>query len=239
MPLTLAQMLALLPDNTAGDISAVDARNVVTAIVHGQRAPYSVDDAEDIWWESDSAGMTVVTVTGTQTITEKDGHLSVRFSGQSASDFNGIFAARTFAVGDSFATRIRSVGSNENYNMTAIAFTDGTASTSNVVAAYPYSQSASASFNAGHGTLTAFTTNSWSVVQTAHGFLSHGVYARLTYTAANTFTVSYSPDGSSWTSFGQADLSKTMTPTHVGVMWSKFAGAAEAVASFGPICKLA
>lgn len=32
MGLTLAQMLALLPDNTAGDISAADARDVVTGL---------------------------------------------------------------------------------------------------------------------------------------------------------------------------------------------------------------
>jgi hypothetical protein len=32
MPLTLAQMLALFPDNTAGDISAEDGRDVIEGL---------------------------------------------------------------------------------------------------------------------------------------------------------------------------------------------------------------
>lgn len=240
MPDSLVTILARYNDNTAGDISAADGRANMTGLWRQIHAPYSVDNAADVWWQGDSAGMTTVTITGTQTITEIDGHLSVRFSGQSSGDFNGLFKAHTFSVGDSFATRIRSMGTSEDYTMTGIAFTNGTVGTSDIVAAYPYRQVANGVFNAGHGTLTNFATNSWNLPGMFYGGpFNDAVYARITYTASNSFTIAFSPDGVSWSSFGQAAVSKTMTPTHFGVIWSKFGGAVESLASFGPVCKLA
>src|SRR5690606_10699367 len=60
----------------------------------GRGGPWAVDltdnaDAADVVWDgSKAASMTTVTVTGTQTITEKQGVLSVLFSGQGTQDYN-------------------------------------------------------------------------------------------------------------------------------------------------------
>lgn len=240
MPLTLAQMLALLPDNTAGDISAADARNVVTAIVRGQRAPYSVDDAADVWWEGNIGDFTTVTITGTQTVTEKDGFLAVEYSGQSSLDRNGVLKSRSFSVGDSFAVRIRFLGPAGQYSLQGLTFTDGTADTSNMIEVVVYtsnSNDASVAFH--HGTLTNVSTSAWGNALKAHAPWNDGVYLRLTYSASNSFLGEASPDGVNWTSFGNAATAKTMTPTHFGLVWGKEGGANESLVSFGPLCKLA
>src|SRR5690606_13056067 len=79
----------------------------------GRGGPWAVDltdnaDAADVVWDgSKAAAMTTVTVTGTQTITEKQGVLSVLFSGQGTQDYNCLLKAHTFVVGDSFAVPVR------------------------------------------------------------------------------------------------------------------------------------
>lgn len=240
MPLTLAQMLALLPDNTAGDISAADMRDVVAAIARGQRAPHSVDDADDVWWESDIGDFTTVTVTGTQTVTEKDGFLSVKYSGQSGGDHNGVLKAHTFSIGDSFATRIRLFGPAGQVSFGGLVFTDGTTSAANAIQVSGYVDAANNTLvDTLHGTLTAMGSEGFSITaRNAFPWLD-GLYVRLTYTASNSFTAHFSPDGATWSVLGQSAVSKTITPTHFGVTWSKEGGSVESVVSFGPICKLA
>lgn len=240
MPLTLAQMLALLPDNTAGDISAADARNVVTAIVRGQRAPYSVDHADDVWWESNIGDFTTVTITGTQTVTEKDGYVAVEYSGQSAADYNGLFKARSFSVGDSFAVRVTAVGPASQFSIPGLAFTDGVVGGSNVIQTTAYATNSDvATIAVLHGTLTNVDTSAWSNAgKSAHPWLD-GIIIRLTYAASNSFQGEVSIDGTHWTSFGNGATAKTMTPTHVGLTWSKEGGANESLVSFGPLCRLA
>lgn len=238
MPLTLAQMLALLPDNTTGLISAADMRDVVTAIVHGQRAPYSLDNADDVWWEGDSAGMTQVTVTGSETISEVDGLLSVKFSGQASNDLNALLKAHSFSVGDAWAVSMRMIGPGSNFTFGGLVFTDGTATTSNVIYIGSYMDGGEQSYFAAYsGTLTNVSTNINNVGSMDHAIVGVGYY-KLTYQASNTFRLEYSADGITWITMG-SDASKTMTPTHVGVVWSRWAGADTGDVSYGPLCKLA
>lgn len=239
MPLTLAQMLALLPDNTAGDISAVDMRDVVTAIVRGQRAPYSVDDADDVWWEGDLlADFTHVDPTGSSTRTEKDGFLSVSYTGQASLDVGCVLKPHTFSIGDRFATHVRSLGKDEDIHaMVFLVLTDGTATSSNMAAAMMYQDLDRV--GAWHGTITNLDTQVWARTSVWDWPLA-GFHVAIEYEAANTFQVYLSPDGVSWSDFGAASISKTMTPTHFGVGWSIWGGSnPEGLAAFGPICKIA
>jgi hypothetical protein len=196
-------------------------------------------DAADIQWDGTvSAGMTTVTVSGSETLTEKTGVLSVLFSGQSAQDFNCLLAAHTFSTGDSFAVPVRYVG-NAGIGDAGVIFTDGTTSAANGVAAHiqQHSNEGNTRVYTRHGTLTAMGTV--STLFTYRASPLPWLWLRLTYQAANTFRKELSPDGISWTTVGIADVTKTMTPTHVGVCWSVDNTAADGIATFGPIIKLA
>src|SRR5690606_15106891 len=88
------------------------------------------------------------------------------------------------------------------------------------------------------GTLTAMSTTSaaynWRELSVPW------IWVRLTYQAADTWRKEISPDGISWTTVGISDMSKTMTPTHVGACWSPdTATTPGSVATYGPIVKLA
>lgn len=240
MPLTLSQMLALLPDNVTGNISAQDLRDVVTATIRGERAPYSVDDADDVWWESDIGDFTKVEPTGTATATEGDGFLSVLFSGTSSDDFTCWLKPVTFATGDEWVVPVKVFGIN-NHNMAGICFTDGITTGSNIVAFVGYVSSTDnqTRVHAFHGTITSAGTAVTMLDSNGQLQRSDAFYLKLAYPTSNTFRHWLSPDGISFSRLGAADISKTMTPTHVGVCVSKFGGASDGIANFGPLCKVA
>lgn len=237
--LTLPQMIASMPD--AGAFTAAELRAVVNSIIKSKLwAPYSIDHAEDIFWDGDDlAGFTTVTVTGAQTVTEKDGYVAVEYSGQAANDYNGIFKARTFAIGDSFAVRVRALGPGSQFSVVGLAFTDGVVATSNLFQSIVDATNGNVALLAAqHGTLTSSSTSPWNSGTISHHPWIDGIVVRLTYVAANSFLSEFSLDGTHWTSFGNAATAKTMTPTHVGLTWSKEAGTIESQVLFGPLCRL-
>lgn len=197
-------------------------------------------DAADVVWDgSQVAGMTQVTVTGSETLTEKTSVLSVLFSGQSGSDYNCLLASHTFSVGDSFAVPIRLYYGSAGIAVAGVIFTDGTTSAANAVAAHlqKHNTENHTRTYTRHGTLTSMST-----VSTQHNIrVEHmpWMWMRLTYQASNTFRKELSPDGISWTTAGISDVSKTMTPTHFGVCWSVEGQSGEAINTFGPILKVA
>lgn len=207
-------------------------------------APYATlpyGNAEDVWWDGDDLNdFTTVTVSGTQTITERDGVLSVKFADQSGGDYNGVFKARTFAIGDSFATKLSALRPNGQFSIHGLAFTDGVLSTSNVIQAIAYADVDTTLVGSSHGTLTNVATSAWAD-DNKHvpPWAEHGMIIRLTYSAANSFLSEFSIDGITWTSFENAAAAKTMTPTHVGLTWSTETGTTERAASYGPLCKVA
>lgn len=247
MPLTLAQMQALINDNAAGEIVPTDHRAVNEALWRHIHAPYSVDDADDIWWEGDSAGMTTVAVSGTQTITERDGSLSVQFSGQTANDVNALLKPVTFSIGDEWVTHLQlwSVpkATSGNRSVAGLCFTDGTDATSNAVLANIQtdpSSDAAGIWVGRDGTLTNLIAADWVFVpQINFGGGIAGIYVKLVYSAANTFQMFVSPNGIVWTKFSEPDITITMTPTHVGVAWGEDTDSTIHIATFGPLCKVA
>jgi hypothetical protein len=237
---TLAQMLTSLQDGGAN--TAAEVRTIIDGIVRQKIwAPYSNDHAEDVFWQSNLSDFTDVVITGSHTLIERDGFLSVRFTGIASGDVNCRLKARTFTVGDEFACRIRLGGLMNDFSMAGLFFTDGTTATSNAVgaAAYITSTATSLILVARHGTLQAFASDALNVSILNEGPLLDGLYAKLQYTASNSFRVYFSADGVSWSEMGTTAFSKTMTPTHFGVGWSKEGGSGDGVASFGPICRLA
>lgn len=235
MPLTLAAIDALINDNAAGDISAADMRSVARALHRKNVGAYSLDDAADIWWEGDSAGMTTVTVTGSQTLTEMDGFLSVNMIGQTAADMNCLLKAHTFSVGDSFCARLGIVGGSQS--QACVIFTDGTASSSSMMYGGIVSDGGVGKFWQASGTLTSWAGNFNDTFNNYGGGRSD-IYAKLVYVATNSWRVWYSTDGVSWMTPFVA-VSFTLAPTHVGIGWMTTVATPGAVATYGPLCKVA
>lgn len=239
----LAALQTLLADNTTGDISAQDVRDMLlSAYSLVPDAPTSLD-AEDTYWSgSDAAAMTTVTVTGTQTITERVGQLSVLYSGQDTQDYNCLLKAHTFSTGDAFAVPVRSMAEavTNQVAATGIIFTDGTTAAANAITGALQQTGAEAIPRRilRAGTLTAMA----SVLGTSDLRLASGypwAWLRLTYVASNSFALDVSCDGVSWVSAGETAQAFTLTPTHVGVTWSKDASSEDAAATFGPLLKVA
>jgi hypothetical protein len=207
-----------------------------------------ITDTTNFFWDGDDkASFTEVDVTGSTTWTESgNGLISCLVSGMTSGDINTLLIAKTISTGDSWYVPIMGVlGHNISGVLQAgVVFTDGTSSTSNAVAAIPqFGLAASGtgdptSLLAGrHGTLTALTNAPWVLdgnLPTMPWML--GIWCRLTYVSANTFRAEFSPDGISWTAFGEADISKTMTPTHVGILVGHF-DADAAIITHGPLRK--
>lgn len=105
-----------------------------------------------------------------------------------------------------------------NYQMLGVLFTDGTAQTSKCVWINPYAST---------NTATAWTvrTGTWNALNAGETASSPNVtyeliggpmYQRLRWSAANTFQSWYSCDGVGWHKLPTADLTHTITPTHIG-----------------------
>lgn len=236
MPLTLAQMHALFNDNTAGDISAQDGRDVLQAL---WRRIYGVETnpgADDVYWDGDdNSSMTEVTVTGTHTIVENGGYLSVLFDDQDAGDINCLLKAVTISNGDTWQTDIRQLA-NSAHNFAGVVMTDGTTSAANVVMVGRYVP-ANILF-AYHGTLTTLTTVGFEL-DTVDNFFGPQLWVGVELDASNSYKAWFSSDGIQRTQLAQAAVSKTMTPTHVGVAWSSYSGTADnRQATFGPLRKV-
>ena len=199
-----------------------------------------VDPGDVVWGDGIAAGLTEVTVTGSQTIREFHHVISVEFTGQSTQDYNCLLEAHTFSVGDSYAVPIRLFQADTSSLCSAgVIFTDGTASSSNAVTGHLQQHAGEIDTRTitRDGTLTAM-----SGVSTTYDLRGNAVpwaWIRLTYQASNTFRKELSVDGISWSTAGVSDTSKTMTPTHFGVCWSMDASTGNSIATFGPILKLA
>lgn len=203
-------------------------------------------DADDVYWNgADLAGnFTEQTVSGTATWTEQDNLLSALINNQTVNDVTAQLQPVTFTIGDEWVVPILGHLSPDpitGHHAAGIIFTDGTATTSNAVwghAQFVHGDptQVGVTFVGRTGTLTDLSTAPWiSDAATNDG---NFLYLKLKYSAANTFIFSLSPNGVMFSVFGEADISKTMTPTHVGVAaW--IASANDAIVTFGPLRKTA
>lgn len=241
---TLSALQALLADNTAGDISAQDARDVLVSV---RAWAYGFEEgADDIVWDpiADKVGDgTLLAISGTQTLTEQFGSLEVLFSGQGDGDVGGLLYAHTFSTGDKFVVPVRYMPDDlPGTNLTAcgLVFADGTASSSNCVTAFIHTAGGATGRKLGvfSGTLGAVFTNEHLLFD-GNSAVPGPVYCALEYVASNTFQGHFGPGWEATIDFGAADESYTMTPTHVGVWWTKNNTAGIASAQFGAVRKIA
>jgi hypothetical protein len=222
MPLSLAQIQALLADNTTGDISEADARDVATALFNwipyldryrmGRQAG-ETDHADDDFFTSYS-GYTEANVTGSATWAVSNNGLTCYFNSQSANDLSVSLKAIT-AGGPPITIETMFNGSvlDANNPGFGICFTSGTASSSSAFAVGGLANFDNVKMT---GTLTSMTSTAITNIET--GFhLSGPTLWRVIWKSADTWAWCISPDGgTTWTDFGESDVASTFTPTHVG-----------------------
>lgn len=175
---------------------------------------------DDINWGSSEAG-TVLTVGGSQALSEREGLLCVNtITGGSSDTLNCRLFARTFTVGDFWAVPFWWYGNDAN-NHAGVAITNGVVATSTAaVAAIQSSSVGPQALTIGrHGTLNALSTNSGFETRT----ISFPFWVGLKYVASNSFQAYFSSNGFTWRTGNSAALTPTMTPTHVAVGWSAWA----------------
>ncbi len=201
----------------------------------------------DIEWDgTDVAAMTEVTVSGSQTIIESNGLLSVSFTGQSLNDVNCLLSAQTIAIGDEWAVPVRTfthapAGGSGVALMAGVILTDGVTSGSNCVFVHLHTGKGDTAHSlviGRQGTLTAAS----GATRVTEEILAHSfpwLWCKIIYNAANSWAIAASPDGLSYTTMGFATFAKTMTPTHVGIGWNNQISSGDAIATFGPLRKVA
>ncbi len=173
---------------------------------------------------------TEVHVTGTRTWKQDLGALAVRFDNVAAQDV----VARVWALTPSsppvtIDTVLNTTLRDENFHQAGILFSNGTASSSNLVLAGIH-ENAAVIINRG-----TFTTIENTELASAGMPLwsPTPIYFRLVWTAANTWQMLVSPDGLLFTDFATGDQSFTMSPTHIGVYATNWnASGTPAVASW-------
>ena len=205
-------------------------------------------DATHFYWDgNDLAGFTEQKPSGNSTWVESLNLVSVLMDSQ-ATDPDAVaqLIAQTISTGDSWEVAVNvsalmsdSGGDTTGNRAFGIVMTDGTATTSNVVAGHiQVANDATTVLLVGrHGTLTSVATAPWVSVDQGD-VLGNWIWIKLKYSAANTFQLYFSSSmAAQYSVFEEADISKTMTPTHVGIFgWNHAAG--PAMFTFGPLLKV-
>lgn len=239
MPLSLAQMLALLPEQNNAEISPTDVQDVVTAlydwIPYGQkyqlgRLPGETPHADDDFFASYS-GYTEVQITGTTTWAAGNNGLTATTISQSASDLN--VAVKPMSTGSppvTIETMLRFAMPINGNPGGGLIFTDGTTSASNAVG---FGTLAQWNHFAPRGTLTAMSSTVVTETEYRFSMTDMTLLYRLVWTAANTWAWAISPDyGSTWTDYTSTTFSHTLTPTHIGFFATSWASAMRGLVNF-------
>lgn len=221
---------------TTAEVEAViviESNSTVPDWVARLATPTTVGTDDDEFNDGSIAGAwTSLLVSGSATWTEDDDVLSVVFDSQTSGDA----AAQIKSINGSPSSPIEIYSivrgmTTENHCIAGLFFSDGTTASSNVVVGY-FNFIASPAFALTQGTFTDIQNSVlWSATLTSAG-VPPLVYLRFTWVSANTWRLEGSPDGVSWTVFGNSDQSDTMTPTHYGVLVSSFGGTVDKIVAF-------
>jgi hypothetical protein len=172
------------------------------------------------------------TVTGTTTWTESNGVLSAFTDNQSSSDASIVvrnLLSATPLIG--VHTAVRMLSQNSQYLMAGPVLTDGTTTTSGIVWLFAYIDGTTLQLSLRHGQVTNVGTTTWTI-GLSPAMVSGWLHMRLIWRTLNTFAAQVSPDGVTWTSFDQIDLSKVFSPTYAGVGVSTWGGTNPGIATF-------
>lgn len=225
MPLTLAQMLALFNDNTSGDISAADGRDVVTALYDWVppvekyktgRLAGETAHANDDFFEDDTLAGTAINHSATATWSEKYGRMSVKVQDNASPSY---FVARVFSMTPSAApvtleTCWQSFGSAAvNEQSHYFGFSEGNTSTSKILGWLYYVNGTSPTIYEVEGTFASvgFTAN-----YAVHLMNMGPLFFRCVWTATDTVKIGVSPHPDLFTGLNIAAhvRAAAISPTH-------------------------
>jgi hypothetical protein len=192
------------------------------AVASGNGPGKSLDDE---FADASKTGWTEVTVSGTATWTEGEDVLSVLFNSQTSGDMaHAIKSIGSLTTGDYIECGMRMSGQDQNFLIGGILFTDGTGSGANQVNIGWQAQGAGSDIVMRSGTVTNLNATDHWTANMMQNTVEPWLHFRLTYVSANTWKGEWSPDGVTWTDFGNGNQSFTMTPTHMGMWVSSFGG---------------
>lgn len=178
-----------------------------------------------------AAAWVEVTPTGTAVWTEGADVMSVKYKDQVANDLAGLMkdlGAISYPVVVTTAIRIMAV---PNYGMAGLVFSNGVTSTSPCIWAMTY-------FDANWGFIHSFRTGTFTnisstiITERRLALLGGWLYQRMIWRATNTWSLELSPDGVSWTDYGNGNETFALTPTHFGVGASSWGSAVDQISSF-------
>lgn len=194
------------------------------AYLNGRQPDETGNTDDDFFTDATKTGFTETTVTGTATWTEIRDRMSVKAlsgaTGDAAVALKSLTASRPpVTVETAFITD--KVGSD--FELVGVCFTDGTASTSNVVWIAELSRASGGNnIQVATGTLTNISATTRVTFANTSGQYRGLMHIRLVETAANTWAANYSPNGIDWHDMGLAPFSFTMTPTHYGLFIASY-----------------
>lgn len=181
--------------------------------------------------ESLDVAWTQITPTGTVTWTESGDVLSAKYKNQSSQDCVGLvktIGALSYPLVITTAIRLLSV---PNYNMAGLIFSNGVTSASSVIWAMAFHDGA---YGFNHTYRTGTFADIPSVIITdRRPILSSGwLYQRVIWRATNLWSYEISPDGVSWTDYGNGNETFSLTPTHFGFGVSSWGATLDQIATF-------
>lgn len=241
MPTSLAAMLALINDNTSGDISAADVRTVIQGLWDwvpplekykmGRQAGETAHASDDFF--TTYSGYTEQTPTGTAVWGVSRAGLSCVMAGQAGNDIcaalKAVPAAGVPTTIETWASDALSATNNPGWGL---IFTNGTASTSSLVGIGKLNDTSTRNLYTFAGTLTSVTATILSGSPRPHAADAGQYPLRLTWASSNTFAWSTSSDTQNWTDFSAGNLTPTLTPTHMGLFATSWGSSETEVASF-------
>lgn len=173
------------------------------------------------------AAWTHLITSGSPTVTEKRGVLSILTGVQSSNDCNAFL--KPIASGTNVVLEIafRAFQTNSNYLMIGPVFSTGTTATDNVIWQMSYFSTSLPVLDIRSGTFTNVSTDHNSPGSSGPNYvpLSHW-YQRFEYDSTNGFRQWFSPDGVSWSQLGGGWVSNPLggAPTHMGIGYSTWGG---------------
>lgn len=163
---------------------------------------------------------TLQATSGTATPTVGGDVLSVVNANQNSLGTCVLIRPITIAAGGYIETALRCFGTAGNL-VVGLCFTDGTGAAANLAACTIDVKGNNLTFRT--GVVNNQSANGTNVTGISYSSMVGGwIYLRETWVSANTFRCEISLDGVTYSAFGGADSTKTMTPTQMGLFFSTY-----------------
>jgi hypothetical protein len=220
-------------ESAGGGGSTVKDRRWTAAATSTSIDEFNDDTLDAAWVRVDGTGA----ASGNLTWTEGADVLSAfNTGGDTASCFHAILrpltgAGGSMAAGDAFISCVTIWAPIADFTFGGLVLTDGTTFGSGNQVASILGQRSTGTAGLQSTPITNFNADGTPAGALPAMNSVQRLYHRLAMLAANTWRSDFSADGVSWYK-GTANLSKTMTPTHVGFLSSSYGTATKHIASY-------